>query len=116
MLKDHIDLLQLGVIDNFEEADHIRMPDLLQNSNLPLGFVFWRDCDPAESTFLGESLYDLDSYVFAGLKTASQFDLAMHTSAYLIDDLVLINQFTASNEVLLNLCLMCPAVGLAKIR
>jgi hypothetical protein len=114
VLEDHINLLQFGVIDDFEEADHIRMSDLLQNSNLPLGLVFWRHCDPAEPTLLRESLYDLDCYVFAGLKTACQFDLAVYTSAYLVDDLVLINQFTASNEVLLNLCFMCPKNGISR--
>jgi hypothetical protein len=116
MLENHIYLLQLGVIDDFEEADNIRVSYFLQDSYLPLGFVLWCDSDPAKPTFLGKPWYDLDSYKVTCLKTAGQFDLAMNTSSYLVDDLILIDELSASNEVLLDLCLMGPVEKLAILK
>jgi len=52
----------------------------------------------------------------ARLKTARQFDLAMHTSSYLVDDLILIDKLSASNEVLFDLCLMGPVKKLAVLK
>ena len=39
VLQHHIDLLEFGIIDHFQEADHVGMSDLLENSNLPLCLV-----------------------------------------------------------------------------
>jgi hypothetical protein len=116
MLENHIYLLQFGVVDDFKEADNIRVSHFLQDSYLTLGFVLWCDSDPAKPTFLGKSRYDLDSYIVTCLKTACQFDLAMNTSSYLVDDLILIDELSASNVVLLNLCLMGPVEKLAVLK
>jgi hypothetical protein len=40
----------------------------------------------------------------------------MHTSSYLVDDLILIDKLSASNEVLFNLCLMGPVKKLAVLK
>lgn len=86
------------------------MPDFLQDSNLALGFVLWGDGDPSQSTFLGKPLYDLDGNIVTSLEATSEFDLSMDPSANLIDNLVLIDQLAARNEILFNLCFACPAV------
>ena len=79
------------------------MPNLLENSDLPLRLVFRRHCDPSKPALLGEALYDFDGDMVTGLETACQFDLAMYASANLIDDFVLVDQLAASEEILFNL-------------
>ncbi len=49
-------------------------------------------------------------------KTARQLDLAMYTSSYLVDDLILIDELSASNEILFDLCLVGPVEKLAVLR
>jgi hypothetical protein len=102
-LQHHVDLLQFGVIDDFEEADDIGMSDLLENGNLSLGLILWGDGDSSKSALLGEALHDLDSHILSCLETPRQFDLAMNASAYLVDDLVLIYQFATGEGILFDL-------------
>lgn len=112
ILKDHIYLLELWVIDDFEQADNIRMSYLLQDCNLSFGLALGSDSDLAQSTFLGEPLYDLDRHNVARLKTTGSLDFAKYPSTNLIDDLVLIDELAACDEVLFDLCFMSPVVRL----
>jgi len=80
--------------------------DLLEDGDLSLCLVFGRNGDSSKFALLGEALYDLDRNIVARLQTSCQFDLAMHSSTNLFDDLVLVYQFATGNKVLLDLSLV----------
>ncbi len=48
-------------------------------------------------------MYDLDGNIVTGFQTACQLDLAVNPSTNLVDDLVLVYEFAASDEILFNL-------------
>lgn len=106
MLQHHIDFLEFWVVDDFEETDDVGVPDLLQDSNLSLSLALGIKRHLPKPTLLGKALYDLDSDVIARLKTPSQLDLAMSTSADFVDNLVLVYQLPSGDEVLFDLCLV----------
>lgn len=106
MFQHHVDLLQFGIVDDFQQADDVGVTDLLENGDLPLCLVFGRNGDSPKLALLGEALYDLDRNIVACLETSCQFDLAMDASAYFFDDLVLVYQLATGNKVLLDLSLV----------
>lgn len=99
VFQDHVDLLELGVVDDLQEADDVGMSNLLEDGDLPFRLVLGRHGDPAQLALLGEALYDLDGYIIARLETPGQFDLAMHAATDLVDDLVLVDQLAPADLI-----------------
>lgn len=96
MLKNHVDLLQLGVIDNLEKRDNVRMSNLLQNGDLPVDVLLRIPGGQfPQAAGLGQTRDNLDSHIFAILEVLSKFDLAMLATPYFLDDLVLVDEFAA---------------------
>ena len=115
MFQHHVDFLQLRIVDHFEQTDNIGMADLLQDGDFSLCLVFRRNGDSSQLALLGEALYDLDRNKVTRLKTSCQFDLAMHAPADLFNDLVLVYQFAAGNEVLLDLGFVGPGLHMSVV-
>lgn len=116
MLQDHIYLLQFWIIDNLEQPNDVGVSDLLEDGNFSLCLALGRHCYPSQPALLGKALDDLDRDKVASLQAPGQFDLAMYTSAYLVDDLILIDQLASSDEILLNLGLVSPEGGMLALR
>lgn len=110
VLKDHVDLLEFGIVNDFEEGDHIGMSNLLQDGNFPLGLLLGIHIGSnlAEPSLLGESWDDLDSHIFSILEVSGQFDLAMDTAADLVNDLVVVDDLSARRKVPIDIGDMSP--------
>lgn len=92
MLENHVDLLELGIVNHLEQGDNVGVPDFFENGNLLLGLVLGRHGrDSSKAAFFGEARYDFDGDVVGGLYVAGQLDLAMHAAANLFDNLVLVD-------------------------
>lgn len=108
MFQNHVDLLQLWIVDDLQETDDVWMSDLLENGNLSFRLVLRGNSHLAKPSFLREALYDFNGHIIARLQAACQFDLAMLTSSNLVNDFVLVDEFSSRYEVLFDQCFVCP--------
>ncbi|KAI6756787.1 hypothetical protein HG530_011385 [Fusarium avenaceum] len=71
VFKDHINLLEFRVIDDFEECNHIRMTYLLQYGDFLFRLVLGGLCrNLSEASLLRKTWNDLDGHIFASLEVA----------------------------------------------
>jgi hypothetical protein len=109
MFKDHVNLLEFWVIDDFEEGDYVGVADLLQDGNLLLCLVLGRLCrNLAETSLLRETWNDLDSHVFACLEVPGQLDFAVHATTNFFDHFILVDEFPTRSGVRVNERLVRP--------
>jgi len=100
MLKNHVDLLELRVVNDFEKGDDIRVTDLLQDGDFLLRLVLGRlCCNLSKATLLGETWDDFDSHIFACFEVASQLDFTMHSTSNFFNHFILVNELAACGGI-----------------
>ncbi|KAI6764652.1 hypothetical protein HG531_012539 [Fusarium graminearum] len=100
MFEDHVNLLEFGVIDDFEEGDYIGVADLFQDGDLLFRLVLGRLCrDLSETSLLGEPWNNLDGDVFTCLEVPGQLDFAVHAAANFFDHFILVDEFPACSGI-----------------
>lgn len=113
--QDHVDLVEVRVVNDLVQAYDVRVPNLLENGDLPLGLVFWRDGDLSKTALSPRvPLYDLDGHpevvVLWSVLVSCNLDLAVNSPSDLGKNLILVDEL-ASGRLVLDSCLVSSDVG-----
>lgn len=98
---DHeIDLSGRRIVNDFDEADNMRVDALFHDGNLATDLLLVRCLGPSQAS-TGSLVHNLDGTEFVRSCIPTQLDLAVDTSTQLLDDHVLVNHLVSSHGIIL---------------